>query len=72
MGRKPSTAERRNASITFNTTIMLKTDLAKIAFMMRCTSTDVINEILKQYVEEHKQEVKRYNTFFENKPGEEV
>lgn len=70
MGRKPKTfygQEPRDASIGIRMNSELKRNLEKVAFMKRTTLTDILNDLLKDFVRGHFDDLERYDEVFGDK-----
>lgn len=68
MGRIRLGGELRDERISILVNRRTKNDLVKIATVRRCSVNQIINEALNCHLQEHNEEIKRYNDFF----GEEV
>ena len=70
MGRKPKTfygQEPRDASLGFRMNSELKRNAEKVAFMNRMSLTDILNDLLKDFVRGHFDDLKRYDEVFGDK-----
>jgi hypothetical protein len=56
--------EPRSERISVLTTLTTKRNLDKVAMIQRTSANDVINTAIAEYLEKHKDEIERYNSFF--------
>lgn len=64
MGRIPMGGEPRSERIAVFLTPKNKEALTKIATVQRSSMNMVINAAVEKYLEEHKNDIDRYNAFF--------
>lgn len=59
--------ENKTASISVALYPAVKLDIRKLAAIRQSTLSDVVNEALKLYIDEHRQEIKQYDDFIKNR-----
>lgn len=64
MGRIPMGGEARSERIAVFVTLKTKEDLTKVATVQRTSVNLVINNAIAAYLEEHQNDIQRYNDFF--------
>ena len=64
MGRIPLGGEARSERIAVFVTLKTKEDLTKVATVQRTSVNLVINNAIAAYLEEHQNDIQRYNDFF--------
>ena len=64
MGRIPMGGEARSERIAVFVTLKTKEDLTKVAMVQRTSVNLVINNAIAAYLEEHQNDIQRYNDFF--------
>ncbi len=58
--------ENKTSSISVALYPAVKLDIKKLAAIRKTTLSDVVNEALKKFIEEHRQEIKMYDDFIKN------
>ena len=58
--------ENKTASISVALYPGVKLDIKKLAAIRKSTLSDVVNEALKNFIDEHRQEIKQYDDFIKN------
>ena len=64
MPRIQMRGEPRNERVAVLTTQTTKSNLDKVAMVQRTSVNDVINTAIAEYLEKHRNEIERYNSFF--------
>lgn len=64
MGRIPLSGDPRSERVAVLMTPKTKSDLTKVATVNRTSVNMIINEAIAKYLEEHQNDIQRYNDFF--------
>lgn len=64
MGRIPMGGDPRSERVAVLMTAAVKDNLTKVAMVQRTSVNLIINAAIATYLEEHQNDIRRYNAFF--------